>query len=247
MADEKFYEEERKHYRKVVIDLSVARTDERKDIAGDFILVESYDSTTPLYIKLNQKEAATIDLTKVRSISSPFSKLFLTNSAGSGTVTLLIGGEAQFRGEAARTVTVESGTISITDSSGTTIDPATKDNQVIELAKSGTAVVESVSRDSAGTTTIYTVPTGKTLYLTSAYLYMEQSTSETSTKLEVEIASGTWKRLIYIYGTKETYNNKNIVSLSFPIPIKVPAGCGIRLVVGSGNYYATAGITGIEM
>jgi len=90
--------------REVEIDLSTARTNEEFSISGDFLHV--LNATGRLKIRMNEEYAPQLDLRKIKRITSPFYRLFLTNPAQTDVtekVKLLVGTDAALKFEERRT------------------------------------------------------------------------------------------------------------------------------------------------
>jgi len=123
---------EERHYSKIVLDLGIARNDWEYVIDADFILVQSI--TGDLSVNLNNVSHDEIDLKVIRSVWSPFRRLFFTNPAQPGkSAVLMFGGHASF--EAERGVI---GEVIITDEAGNKVkvDPTTG-GLIIETLGSG--------------------------------------------------------------------------------------------------------------
>ena len=105
----KLWHEEGKYYTRLYLDMATARKWKRFDIAGDFIIVEQFNTSVEPKIRLNEKESPDISLKYIRQISSPFSRFYIYNDAGSSgeNIVLLIGGEASFSAVGLRTVQVD--------------------------------------------------------------------------------------------------------------------------------------------
>lgn len=74
------------------IDTSIARDKEPYPIVGNYIFVENPDAASvSVEIRLNEPEAAAMDLTEQRKIKGPFYQFFISNAAGTGTLNLHIG------------------------------------------------------------------------------------------------------------------------------------------------------------
>ena len=85
-----------KTYKTISFSLANARTDEKYDITGDFIIVETLDGSAT--IKLDRKSNDSIDLEKFSQVNTDFERFYLTNTAQSGkTLKLMIGGAASFK------------------------------------------------------------------------------------------------------------------------------------------------------
>lgn len=75
----------------ISLDASTARDNQEYVIAGDFISIERHYSTVPFFIRLNEPDFPLLDLSRHRSITAPFYRIFITNKAGNGNVVLKIG------------------------------------------------------------------------------------------------------------------------------------------------------------
>ncbi|KKK91844.1 hypothetical protein LCGC14_2708890, partial [marine sediment metagenome] len=84
----------------ITLDASTARTNAEYLVAGDFIMVESYNSTTPFHLRLNEKEIPALNLSRHRSITAPFYRFFITNVAGNGRITLKVSRGIRLESEA---------------------------------------------------------------------------------------------------------------------------------------------------
>jgi hypothetical protein len=115
-----------KLYQPLTISLATARTDLEFQVAGDTFLVTGISGSAS--IKFQYNTAASVDLTLVRSINTPFASFFLTNTAQAGkTLTILVGRDAAF---VARSLEA----IKLADLNGLDIDPVIK-GQFVPLAK----------------------------------------------------------------------------------------------------------------
>lgn len=151
----------------------------------------------------------------------------------------------------AKDSTVSAG-IKIKNSGGTVIDPALKGSQLMEIARTGTQIIKS-SDSLAADTTLYTVPAGKTLYITSAWvtgINADSTEGIISTGIEVDDGTGVYVRLVGWKATNDdgTGDNDSFgMSNSFPIPVKVLAGDIVRLryhKVGTATCPVDCGFTG---
>jgi len=77
------------------LDLSETRTNERFEFDGDSIIIQEIDNSASL--RLNSVDNAPIDLMKVRWISSPYDKFYITNTASAGDLKILVGHDGIFR------------------------------------------------------------------------------------------------------------------------------------------------------
>jgi len=68
-----------------------ARDNQEVNFTGDFIEVEHYPGVIPFSIRLNERDAPSIGLRTKRSITAPFYRFFISNSAGAGTLVLNVG------------------------------------------------------------------------------------------------------------------------------------------------------------
>jgi len=84
---------EKLHYSIRTFNLASAHTDEPLPIVGDNITVLEMTGTN-FSIKLNNRTADSIDLTKAREVKTPFRRIFYTNTAQTGKqIILAIGGQ----------------------------------------------------------------------------------------------------------------------------------------------------------
>lgn len=73
------------------IDTSEARDKKEYSFVGYSMFVQNpEDASLSVYLRVNESDAEPIDITKVRKIHTPFYRFFITNSAGTGTLTVLI-------------------------------------------------------------------------------------------------------------------------------------------------------------
>ena len=85
------------NYRIKEIDLSTARVNQEIQISGDFIAVLETSGTCK--IRINEQISPSIDLRKIQTITTPYYRLYVTNSAqttGLHKVVLLLGTNASF-------------------------------------------------------------------------------------------------------------------------------------------------------
>lgn len=87
---------------KVAIDTSIARNGTvasgEYGISGSFLLVLNPTTpTNPVYIKLNEPTWPELPLTDLRRIIGPFYRFFIKNTAGSGTLNLVVSRGFQFQ------------------------------------------------------------------------------------------------------------------------------------------------------
>lgn len=82
----------------VPLDTSEARNMKEYPTTGFSIFVQNpADASLPVYIQLNEADSPLIDITKIQKIITPFYRFFITNAAGVGTLTLLIGKTPAFK------------------------------------------------------------------------------------------------------------------------------------------------------
>lgn len=81
-------------YDVITIDLTVEHTDAEYAYSGNHWAVRQIDS--PVYMKLDRKDRAQIDLSSERVGSSPWNTLYFTNAAATGSLVLLIGRASLF-------------------------------------------------------------------------------------------------------------------------------------------------------
>ena len=84
-------------YKVLTLDLAIARTDEKYELAGYnlAVLFKSVGATATL--KFNQTTAEEIDLANTKHIESKFSRFFITNTAQTGLTMVLVIGEENFK------------------------------------------------------------------------------------------------------------------------------------------------------
>jgi len=87
-----------------------------------------------------------------------------------------------------------------------------------------------------GTTDMYTVPAGKTLYITSAYAALQTASGYTSVDADVT-GTGTYVKIVSTLSVSPC-------SLSFPIAVTVPATKKVRNFVAGALGRTNAGFTG---
>lgn len=80
------------------IDLATAHTDTELSVQGDYILVKLSNGYTGTFsYRLNESDKDSIDPTRINPVSTPFRRLYYTNTAQTGaTATLYIGRDAAF-------------------------------------------------------------------------------------------------------------------------------------------------------
>ena len=84
-----------KTYDVLTIDMSVARTNQEVACVGDWLAIKNINSTVDLEVRLNETERDALNLSRLRTIKQLYYRLFLTNTAGAGSVQLFcsLGGE----------------------------------------------------------------------------------------------------------------------------------------------------------
>ena len=117
------------YYGTYSFDLGTARTDEEFPFAGDFLIVTSITGTVS--IKMNEKENASLDPSALSQITTPFFRLFVTNTAQAGKVLAITYGR-----DALFTAAVRANISKLVNVAETEINPATEDT----LALLNTAV-----------------------------------------------------------------------------------------------------------
>lgn len=84
--------------KKITIDTSTARNREEVVVAGNSLFVDNPATpSSPVYIRFNEPEAPELELTRMREVSGPFYRFFITNAAGTGTLRLIVSRGYQFR------------------------------------------------------------------------------------------------------------------------------------------------------
>jgi len=75
----------------IQIDTTVARDKEPFPISGQSLFVlNPQDASQPVYIHLNEPESDRIELTAQRTIKAPFYRFYITNTTGTGILTIII-------------------------------------------------------------------------------------------------------------------------------------------------------------
>ena len=87
-------DEGRGNYALIEIDLSDSLVDHEIDFYGDHITIEQCPDNCTM--KLNHRKNDNIDLQLIDEIEAPFKKLYLNNTAGSGTLKILVGSKGMF-------------------------------------------------------------------------------------------------------------------------------------------------------
>ena len=84
-----------KTYDVLTIDMSVARANQEVACVGDWLAIKNINSTVDLEVRLNETERDVLNLSRLRTIKQLYYRLFLTNTAGAGSVQLFcsLGGE----------------------------------------------------------------------------------------------------------------------------------------------------------
>lgn len=79
------------NYEVITLDASTARENALLPKAGNFIVVDSYDSPVEFKVRLNEQSNGEINLNRHPAIEGVFYQIFVTNPAGPGQIRLLIG------------------------------------------------------------------------------------------------------------------------------------------------------------
>lgn len=104
-------------YDTYTFDLGTARTDEVVDIVGDFMAVTEITGTVTA--KFNEKDRSALPLAQIRMFTTPFYRLYLTNTAQAAkTMTVIVGRDAGFA------VTSLLTSMRIANVAGTDVNPA---------------------------------------------------------------------------------------------------------------------------
>ena len=84
-----------KTYDVLTFDMSVARANQEVVCVGDWLAITNINSTVDLEVRLNETEWDALNLSRLRTIKQLYYRLFLTNTAGAGSVQLFcsLGGE----------------------------------------------------------------------------------------------------------------------------------------------------------
>lgn len=96
-----------------------------------------------------------------------------------------------------------------------------------------------------GSATLYTVPQGKVLFISAIWLTNYNSSAVQSTMVRVSTPSGWIISSFLPLAVAGTPNPHETLTLSYPVPLKIPAGTIITLVGNStANSLTAAGFTG---
>jgi len=106
-----------------------------------------------------------------------------------------------------------------------------------------TQKIDMLTQDGVGTKQGYTVPAGKTFYVTSAWLSVATSAAGTGWSSFMIRDAGNVVQA-YIFRLLNTVTGLFLLSNPFSPPIEVPAGWDLALWVEDANTIGTAGITG---
>ena len=150
-------------YEKLTIDLSEARSKEKYDVTGSYIVAQSIDGTLEIRFNEQDNDAVTIN-TDNRVYSIDFDSLYVTNTAQSGkSVTFIIGKAGAFIGSVITPTTINAQSV------GVYLNPEwqTKEGNDKNFGYYGTDVATNGKANGS-----YEVTTGKTLYITSIQAYM---------------------------------------------------------------------------
>ena len=84
-----------KTYDVLTFDMSVARANQEVACVGDWMAIKNINSTVDLEVRLNETKSDALNLSRLRTIKQLYYRLFLTNTAGAGSVQLFcsLGGE----------------------------------------------------------------------------------------------------------------------------------------------------------
>jgi hypothetical protein len=145
-------------YEKLTIDLSTARSKEKYDITGTYIIAQTIDGE--LEIRFNEQDADPVTVNgDNRIFNVDFDTLYITNTAQSGkSVTFLIGKAGAFVGSTITPMTLNAQSV------GVYLQPdwASKEGNA-KFLEAGDSLLGY-----GGTVTCeYTVPVGKVLYVTN--------------------------------------------------------------------------------
>lgn len=256
----------------VTYDLTTAQTNKEVSIAGNFfgMIFGGNTSNTPdanvnvdvtfnFQPSTNGSEA--INFTQGLYINRPFRQVFLTWSAQSGKVAKFIvssfaNATVSVQDNRSQTTIASALSSIITNTTGIALDATlvstnTKlDSVVADLrglnGDTGTQIVASGSASNT-TTTIRTVTTGKTFYLTAFNhtTYPSASGSGTSTLIVTNGADVLQYTLATVAMSSSALQNTGF-GQALPTPIKIPAGYKIKVVSNSANITNYASIFGWE-
>jgi len=77
-------------YKVITLDMATARDEVEFNEVADFILIDNQDASVPCYIRLNEKGFDKLDIRKYSRFQGTLWRFFITNSAGSGHIDLLL-------------------------------------------------------------------------------------------------------------------------------------------------------------
>jgi len=234
----------------VYIDTTQPHTNQQYPIAGQSIFVLNPETPSkPAYVRLNELDSDEIELTAQRSIKAPFYRFFVTNEAGTGTLTIIVNKVSVVELSAANinanivAQTIENLLMTFNAQTvGVYLVPdwATKEGN----AKSFRATAFNVARGSGATAT-YTVPAGKTLYLNylsaANYAYLGADADKDQMCIALLAVNGVVK--LYVGGNGGC-------AVSFTTPFRVNAGEQLGATVqnwANHNTYVDITVMGYEI
>lgn len=77
-------------YKKITLDMATARNELEFNEVADFIIVDNKDASVACYARLNEKNFDKLDLRKYSRFQGTLWRFFITNSAGTGNIDLLL-------------------------------------------------------------------------------------------------------------------------------------------------------------
>jgi len=106
---------------------------------------------------------------------------------------------------------------------------------------------EQIARDgqSTGTNnTLFTVPTGRVLYITSAFLTIAKDVTSNDSGLAIIRVDATRDIVLLAIRTQPDVTLNESVSISFPTPIRVEVGDRVRVLGDANNTITHGGFVG---
>ncbi|MFH0772546.1 MAG: hypothetical protein V1933_08010 [Candidatus Omnitrophota bacterium] len=230
---------------KITLPLDVALSEKQFDIAGNFLgVIDASDANTYVDIKFNKFDSEVVRFTKGISFIRPFNRIFFSNAVQAGkNIQLLISAYAPelFQFIDNRSEVIQ--TTELTNISTYTED--TKKNTRVLNGDTGTQIIKAAELTAAGDAIIHTVTALKTFYLTSLLLEVCTSNIAVTVLIKVRDASDVDQYNLAKIMVAQTSTENNI-PLSFPHPIKIPAGYDVVLTINNTAQLAAGKIFGFE-
>jgi hypothetical protein len=209
---------------KLTFDLSIAATDLIQYIQGNFLYVqESSDLANRVYVKFNSQDQDSFPLEKAFGFKTPYEKMYFSWTAQPGqTMTIIYGSLAtefldvlDHRGE------VVAATLLQTIANNT--------RNLVTIPVGATRILASAQTNNAQSATIYTVPVGRTFYLTEANIAFAPSSA--AAPPYATIYDGANRLLVCrgFYNVGAGYVAPNTVAQHFSPPIEFPAGTVLKI------------------